>query len=300
MFQVKNKLPGILLLTCLIALAGCSSQLEQDTEQYMSNMESVHNTEEEFNSEVNALDYEYLPDELSSSNEDVDVGRLQEIRTHLEDDILPLTEQMSEDIEAVEVNNEELTELYDSYSESVEMKHKFSTQLYEYVDAYLKSEQSNEQLINLSQSFMDNQDERSNVIEAASSETETEEIDQLIEQINTNSEELDDETMLLQGDESIEEKQTHIEEVIMPLINEHIDSLNTMNLQTESAIRVRSLSLEMYYGFEKYYQERKATMMQNKKLQNLQLQNILEMTDTFEKLDENYHEQLNEIESELE
>lgn len=300
MFQVKNKLPGILLLTCLIALSGCSSQLEQDTEQYMSNMESVHNTEEKFNSEVNALDYEYLPDELSSSNEDVDIARLQEIRAHLEDNILPLTEQMSEDIETVEVNNEELTELYDSYSESVEMKHKFSTQLYEYVDAYLKSEQSNEQLINLSQSFMDNQDERSNVIEAASDETETEEIDQLIEQINTNSEELDDETMLLQGDEPIEEKQTHIEEVILPLINEHIDSLNRMNLQTESAIRVRSLSLEMYYGFEKYYQERKATMMQNKKLQNLQLQNILDMTETFEKLDEKYHQQLNEVESELE
>lgn len=300
MFQIKNKLSVIILLTCLIALTGCASQLEQDTEQYMNDMESIHDTEEEFQSEVDALDYEYLLDELSSRNEDVDTGRLEEIRAHLEDNVLPLAEQMSEDIENVEVNNEELTEPHDSYTESIELKHQFANQLYEYVDAYLMSEQSNEQLINLSQSFMDNQEERGNVIEAASGETETEEIDQLVEQINTNSEELDSESMLLQGDESIEGKQTHTEEVILPLIEDHIESLDRMNLRTESAIRVRSLSLEMYYGFEQYYQERKTTMLQNQKLQNLQLQDIIAMIDTFEKLDENYHEQLNEIESELE
>ena len=57
--------------------------------------------------------------------------------------------------------------------------------------------------------------------------------------------------------------------------------------------------LWMYYGFEKYYEERKNTMQYNEQLQELQLQNILPLRETYQQLDQEYYDQLNEIESEL-
>ncbi|WP_411843492.1 EMYY motif lipoprotein [Salinicoccus sp. HZC-1] len=297
--NIKNQL-GLLLFFSLIILAGCSNKMEEDMKQYMSDMEEIHKLNDEFTSQASALDYEYLPEELSSRNADVDTERLEAISEKLEQDILPLADQMAEKIKGIEVNNEELVEPHDSFKESIELKQDFAQQLDDYVQTYLMSVRSNEELIGLSQSFMENQGERDKVIESATSDMETDEIDRLIDQINKNSESLESESKLLQGDESIDEKQKHIDNVMAPLIDEHIQSLNQMNLETESAIRVRSLSLEMYYEFEKYYQERKNAMTYNEKLQGLQLQNIIPMKETYEKLDEKYFDRINEIESELE
>lgn len=291
---------GLFLLITLITMAGCSNALAEDMEKYMSDMEEIHKLDEQYTSEAESLDYEYLPEELSSRSGDVDTERLETISSKLEEDILPLANEMAEKIEDVKVSNEELKEPHDSFKESVETKQEFARQLDEYVKSYLMSVRSNEDLIELSQSFMENQEERDEIIENTEDESAVDEINRLIKQINKNSESLESESQLLQGDESIDEKQKHIDEVMGPLIDEHIQSLNKMNLETESAIRVRSLSLEMYYGFEKYYQERKNTMIYNEKLQGLQLQSIISMKETYQKLDENYYSRLNEIESELE
>ena len=266
----------------------------------MADMEEIHGLDEEFTLAADSLDYEYLPEELSSRSVDVDTERLESISTKLEEDILPVADQMAEEIETVEVNNEELAEMHDSFRESVEIKQDFARQLDEYVEAYLMSVRSNEELIELSQSFMENQKARDGIIEKTDDTDAVGEIDGLIEQINENSESLESESQLLQGDGSIDEKQKHIDEEMMPAIEEHIESLNQMNLETESAIRIRSLSLEMYYGFEKYYQERKNTMTYNERLQDLQLQSIIPMKETYQKLDENYYSRIDEIESELE
>lgn len=269
-------------------------------EKYMSDMEEIHKLDKQYTSEAESLDYEYLPEELSSRNADVDRERLQKISSKLEEDLVPLADEMAEKIANVKVNNEELTEMHDSFKESVESKQDFARQLDEYVKAYLMSIRSNEELIKLSQSFMENQKERDEIIEKTEDGAAADEIDRIIEQINKNSEVLESKTKVLQGDESVEQKQEHIDNTVAPLIEKQIKSLNQMNLETENAIRVRSLSLEMYYGFEKYYQERKNTMTHNEKLQGLQLQSIIPMKDTYEKLDEKYYNRINEIESELE
>lgn len=300
MHQSFKNIFGLLISFSLITLAGCSNELEEDMEKYKSDMEEIHKLDEQFTSEAASLDYDYLPEELSSRSVEVDTERLEKISGKLEEDILPLANQMSEKIQDVEVTNEELKEMHDSFKESVEIKQEFAEQLDEYVKAYQMSVRSNEELIKLSQSFMENQKERDKIIENTTNEKTNDEINSLIEQINKNSEALEKESQLLQGDETVDEKQNHIDDVMTPLLDEHIQSLNQMNLKTENAIRVRSLSLEMYYGFEKYYQERKNTMIYNEKLQGLQLQSILPMKDTYEKLDENYYSRIKEIESELE
>src|SRR5699024_2265326 len=111
---------------------------------------------------------------------------VESISTKLEEDILPVADQMAEEIETVEVNNEELAEMHDSFRESVEIKQDFARQLDEYVEAYLMSVRSNEELIELSQSFMENQKARDGIIEKTDDTDAVGEIDGLIEQINEN------------------------------------------------------------------------------------------------------------------
>ncbi len=265
----------------------------------MTDMEDVHALDSEYDEKMSQLEIGDLPEELSPRNQDIDMERLVSLSETLDQEIMPHVTQMKDAVETVEVSNEELVELHDSYIESLDLKQSFVQQLNDYIETYYMSVRSNEALIQLSQTFMENQEERDAVIDSISSEDETEEIDALIAQINENSTELEEESEVLQQDESRVEKMAHIDEVMLPLINDHIESLNQMNLETDRGVRVRSLTLEMYYGFEKYYQERKNTMQYNEQLQELQLQNILPLRETYQQMDEEYYERLNEIESEL-
>src|SRR5699024_11705189 len=97
---------------------------------------------------------------------------------------------------------------------------------------------------------------------------------------------------------SIQSKQEQIDDVLLPMLDEHVDSLNQINLSTQRANRVRSVSLEMYYGYISYYEERKNTMLYNEKLQNIQLQNILSLQESYQRLDEEYTKELEELRSE--
>ncbi|WP_342388512.1 EMYY motif lipoprotein [Salinicoccus bachuensis] len=298
MHNTKKSISTFVLLSVFL-LVGCTSGFRADFESYMTGMEDVHALDSEYDEKMSQLEIGDLPEELSPRNQDIDMERLASLSEALDQEIMPLVTRMEDAMGDVEVSNEELVELHDSYIESLDLKQSFVQQLNDYIETYYMSVRSNEALIQLSQTFMENQEERDAVIDSISSEDETEEIDALVAQINENSAELEEESEVLQQDESRVEKMEHIDEVMLPLINDHIQSLNQMNLETDRGVRVRSLTLEMYYGFEKYYQERKNTMQYNERLQELQLQNILPLRETYQQLDKEYYQQLNEIESEL-
>lgn len=282
-----------------LLLAGCTSGFQADVESYMANMEDVHVLDSEYDEKMSQLEIDDLPETLSPRNEEIDTERLAALSETLDEEIMPIVTQMEEAVADIEVSNEELVDIHESYLESLELKSTFVQQLSDYTETYYRSVHSNETLIQLSQTFMKNQKERDAVIDSISGEDETEEMDAIVAQINENSAALEAEAEMLQQDESRAEKMEHIDEVMIPLINAHIQSLNEMNLETDRGVRVRSLTLEMYYGFEKYYEERKNTMEYNEQLQELQLQNILPLRETYQQLDQEYYDQLNEIESEL-
>ncbi|MBY8910296.1 EMYY motif lipoprotein [Salinicoccus roseus] len=283
----------------ILLLAGCTSSFQADVESYMASMDDVHVLDSEYDEKMSQLEIGDLPETLSPRNEEIDMERLASLIETLDEEIMPIVTQMEEAVAGIEVSNEELAEIHESYLESLELKGTFVQQLSDYTETYYMSVRSNESLIQLSQTFMENQEERDAVIDSISDEAETEEMDAIVTQINENSTALEEEAEMLQQDESRAEKMEHIDEVMLPLINEHIQSLNEMNLETDKGVRVRSLTLEMYYGFEKYYEERKNTMQYNEQLQELQLQNILPLRETYQQLDQEYYDQLNEIESEL-
>ncbi|WP_246095147.1 EMYY motif lipoprotein [Salinicoccus cyprini] len=295
----KILMNGVLVLMFAMLGAGCGPGLKENFEDYMTSMEDVHALDTEYENKMGQLDIDGLPEELSPRNTDIDLEKLTAISEALDQEIMPVIEQMNDKVGNIEVTNDQLADLHDTYTESLEVKQNFVQGLNDYVETYALSVRSNEELIQLSQDFMENQEERDEVIDSAGSGEETEEIDAIISQINENSAELEAESEILQLDESQVTKMEHIENVLLPLIDGHIQTFNQMNLETDSAVRVRSLTLEMYYGFRKYYQERKSSMEYNNRLQELQLQNILPLRETYEQLDEDYNAQVEEIESEL-
>lgn len=287
----------VLLITLLtiIFLSACGNDLDDDLENFQADMEETHALDEELQTDIDNLDLQELQSSINDMETSLETEDLEEPLQQI-DDMQPKVEELEEQVEGVEIDNNEIAEVFETYEESVAEKNRFLTELEEYLSAYQSALSSSEQLIELSQSFTTKQEERSRVIENTTDEEAADEIDEVIERVNENSEELEEEAQLLQGDEQLEDKQNHIDDVLLPLIDDHIDSLNQMILETQDSNRVRSLTLEMYYGFKTYYEERKNSILYNEVLQEYQLQNIISMKETYENLDEEYQSGLQNLE----
>ncbi|MFB9859588.1 EMYY motif lipoprotein [Salinicoccus siamensis] len=297
--HMKKGIIGIIFMALFLLASGCDRGFQANYDEYMGDMSTIHELDEEFNEKINQIDLEALVEETSARDPEVDLDKLSSLNDMLSEEVEPLIEEMNTEMEQVEVVEEDLREIHETYKESLELKGKFVDELNGYVETYYKSALSNETLIELSQTFMENQEERDQVIEDLRKGEEGGETDELIKQINSNSEELDGKSEQLKQNEPRDDRTTYINEVILPLVDRHIRSLNQVNLETEIAMQVRSLTLEMYYGFEKYYQERTKAMEYNEQLQQLQLQNILPYKSTYSQLDDQYWKGLKEIEDGL-
>ena len=107
--------------------------------------------------------------------------------------------------------------------------------------------------------------------------------------------ELEESASELQEITEPEDKQDYIDETLTPIIEEHIRKLNELNLDTDIAIRVRSITLEMYYGYERYYTERRDTLFYNEELERLQIDTILQQVNVYTQLEATYIESLEEL-----
>ncbi|SDK66797.1 hypothetical protein SAMN05216216_106125 [Lacicoccus qingdaonensis] len=295
--KVKQTVTFNLLLIFILLLSACGNRLAEETEEYQQQMDDIYTINNELTNHLDNIDSDKIQNHISDLDTDFESDELEEMISKLEGEILPLAESLNTKVDEMEVTNEDIEDHHNTFVESAQVKYDFAEQLSDYLSTYQNSVQASERLIDLSQSFMDNQKERDDIIENASDSKAEEEINTLIDQLNSNSEELDEASKILEGDESIESKQEQIDDVLLPMLDEHVDSLNQINLSTQQANRVRSVSLEMYYGYISYYEERKNTMSYNEKLQNVQLQNILSLQESYQRLDEDYTKELEELKS---
>lgn len=295
--KVKQLVTFNLLLIFILIFSACGNRLAEEIENYQQQMEEIYTINDELTNHLDKIDSDKIQNHISDLDTDFESEELEGMISELEGDILPLAESLNTKVDEVEVNDEDIEEQHNTFIESAQVKYEFAEQLSDYLSTYQNSVQASERLIALSQSFMDNQKERDDIIENASDDAVLDELNTLIDQLNTNSEELDAASSILEGDESIQSKQVQIDEVLLPMLDAHVDSLNQINLSTQQANRVRTVSLEMYYGYVSYYEERKNTMFYNEKLQNIQLQNILSLQESYQRLDADYREELEELKS---
>lgn len=279
---------GLLLV---LLLAACGNNLKADLHTYEESTKQLISLNNEFNSTVNNMNFDKLQ-AMYYADEDVDIEYLQNLKTEVDENLVPITDSLSEELDNIEVTNSELEEVHRIISESISVKQDFTSQMSSFLDSYVLSIDSNSQLVSLSQSFITHQEERDNIIESAESSEEIDEINQLIEVINANSESLDEHSTEFHNKKSVEEKEQYANEILLPMLDDHIAALNALNISTDKATRARTISLEMHYNYRTYFEERKKVMGSVENLQEVSLQNVLPLVETAATLDSQYEEAL--------
>ena len=280
-----------LMLLLIAVLAACGNNLEADLHTYEESTEKLTGLNNEFNKTVNNMDFTKLQTMYYGDGE-TDIEYLQNLKTEVDETLVPITKSMAEELDGIEVTNSELEELHSTLSESVKVKQDFTRQMSSFLNSYVLSIDSNEQLVSLSQSFITHQEERDNIIESAETAEEIDEINQLIDVLNDNSAELDEHSTAFHNKKSVEEKEQYANEILLPMLDDHISALNALNISTGKATRARTISLEMYYNYRTYFEERKNVMMSAENLQEISLQNVLPLVETAATLDSQFKETL--------
>ena len=280
-----------LFLFPVLIIAACGNYLEADLHTYEESTEQLTGLNNEFNETVNNMNFDKLQ-AMYYGDEDVDIEYLQNLKTEVDETLMPITDSMTEELDSIEVTNNELEELHGTLIESVSVKQDFTQQMSSFLNSYVLSIDSNSQLVSLSQSFITHQEERENIIESAESAEEIDEINKLIDVLNKNSEELDEHSTAFHNEKSVEDKEKYANDILLPMLDEHIGALNSLNISTDKATRARTISLEMYYNYRTYFQERKKVMMSVENLQEVSLQNVLPLIETAATLDSQFKEEL--------
>lgn len=280
-----------LLLFPVLIIAACGNYLEADLHTYEESTEQLTGLNNEFNETVNNMNFDKLQ-AMYYGDEDVDIEYLQNLKTEVDETLMPITDSMTEELDSIEVTNNELEELHGTLIESVSVKQDFTQQMSSFLNSYVLSIDSNSQLVSLSQSFITHQEERDNIIESAESAEEIDEINKLIDVLNKNSEELDEHSTAFHNEKSVEDKEKYANDILLPMLDEHIGALNSLNISTDKATRARTISLEMYYNYRTYFEERKKVMMSVENLQEVSLQNVLPLIETAATLDSQFKEAL--------
>lgn len=279
---------GLLLV---LLLAACGNNLKADLHTYEESTKQLISLNNEFNSTVNNMNFDKLQ-AMNYADEEVDIEYLQNLKTEVDENLVPITDSLSEELDNIEVTNSELEGVHRIISESISVKQDFTSQMSSFLDFYVLSIDSNSQLVSLSQSFITHQEERDNIIESAESPEEIDEINQLIEVINANSEGLDEHSTEFHNKKSVEEKEQYANEILLPMLDDHIAALNALIISTDKATRARTISLEMHYNYRTYFEERKKVMGSVENLQEVSLQNVLPLVETAATLDSQYEEAL--------
>lgn len=291
----KNRIYSIIFLSILVA--GCGNNLKEEKEAYVNEMEPVYEDNEVFIEEAEKLDTSRIESMYVGTKETISEEEIDEYLSLLNDELIPLATKMDEKVNNIEVMNEELVELHDSYKESVELKEQFAKELREYIDIFARSVEINKQLSDYGEKVLENKKTRDALVQGNLSKEEKEEIDELIEVINQNSETLEQEATTLQKDLSIGEKEAHIKNVLMPLLDEQIANINQLAIKTNKGKQIRTLSLEMFYTFKSYYEERANLMRVYEDEGNYQLQSILPKFEASNKITAKYHKNLRKLET---
>ncbi|MGO1922832.1 MAG: EMYY motif lipoprotein [Jeotgalicoccus sp.] len=278
-------------LLIILMLAACGDNLKADLQTYEESTEQLISLNNEFNDTVNNMNFDKLQ-AMYYGDEDVDIEYLQNLKTEVDENLVPITDSLSEELDNIEVTNSELEEVHGITSESVSVKQDFTSQMSSFLDSYVLSINSNAQLVSLSQSFITHQEDRDNIIESAESAEEIDEINKLIVVLNANSEALDEHSTAFHNEKSVKEKEEYANDILLPMLDDHIEALNALNISTGKATHARTISLEMYYNYRTYFEERKNVMVSVENLQEVSLQNVLPLVETAATLDSQYKEEL--------
>lgn len=287
----------LILLSCLTVLTACGNEVKSDINDYKSQMTDVQSEEKKLVESIDHLKLEKADQLIGTEVTEAKKEKLKSIESSLENKVRPQLAVYEKKLNAVDVQTKEVADVHDIYLDNFKKKKEFIKDIYDYIKLYNESIVSNEEILGYTEVFEKNKAKSEKFADRAiDNKKERSDYNTLTDLINANSESLKSKVEFLMGSASTQEKQTYIDDTLLPLLSSHVEKLNQTNISSSNVIQMRKAQTEIYYSLINYYKERKHAMGIEEQLQNMPIQRILENTKQIKSIDEKYYDALNKLE----
>ncbi len=287
----------LILLSCLTVLTACGNEVKSDINDYKSQMTDVQSEEKKLVESIDQLKLEKADQLIGTEVTEAKKEKLKSIESSLENKVRPQLAVYEKKLNAVDVQTKEVADVHDIYLDNFKKKKEFIKDIYDYIKLYNESIVSNEEILGYTEVFEKNKAKSEKFADRAiDNKKERSDYNTLTDLINANSESLKSKVEFLMGSASTQEKQTYIDDTLLPLLSSHVEKLNQTNISSSNVIQMRKAQTEIYYSLINYYKERKHAMGIEEQLQNMPIQRILENTKQIKSIDEKYYDALNKLE----
>ncbi|UXR72024.1 MULTISPECIES: EMYY motif lipoprotein [unclassified Staphylococcus] len=265
------------LFFCLISifvLTGCAGQTQREKEEFDAQLAHVEKEEKVFNETLNrmALDKmkKWVEDDVTDSHKE----KLQGVEKKIQEQLKPKFKAYQKEVNALPDTNKDLKSVKQAYLKSVQGKEREIERLEQFITQYIASLETNENILNYTQSFESHRAQVEALIaEAQTSEKGVKEVTDLEELLQKNNDDIKKsvEAVTEKNEADVFKNQT------IPLIQKQIRTLNQKQLHNQAVSQARQNAIEMYHNLERYYEERVKAIEYSESLKQIDV-NTLPLT----------------------
>ncbi|WP_262614676.1 EMYY motif lipoprotein [Staphylococcus sp. IVB6246] len=266
-----------MLFFCLISifvLTGCAGQTQREKEEFDAQLAHVEKEEKVFNETLNrmALDKmkKWVEDDVTDSHKE----KLQGVEKKIQEQLKPKFKAYQKEVNALPDTNKDLKSVKQAYLKSVQGKEREIERLEQFITQYIASLETNENILNYTQSFESHRAQVEALIaEAQTSEKGVKEVTDLEELLQKNNDDIKKsvEAVTEKNEADVFKNQT------IPLIQKQIRTLNQKQLHNQAVSQARQNAIEMYHNLERYYEERVKAIEYSESLKQIDV-NTLPLT----------------------
>ncbi|AVQ34315.1 EMYY motif lipoprotein [Staphylococcus muscae] len=264
-----------LSIISIMMLTACGGQSQRDKETFDAQLSHVESKEKIFNETLDDLKLHKLNHWVKGEATDKHKESFQELEEKIHKELIPKFNDYQQEAEKLPTSNEKLKEIKQLYLKGLEGKEQEIERLKHFVSQYIKSMETNENILNDTQSFEWHRAQvESYIADAQTSATGAKEAAALEEILQKNNEEIKKsvEDAGENPDAQVFKSQT------IPLIQQQIRALNQKQLHNNSVSQARQSAIEMYYNLEHYYNERAKAIEYSASLEKTDVNSL--MTDS--------------------
>ncbi|UXR69983.1 EMYY motif lipoprotein [Staphylococcus sp. IVB6246] len=255
-------------------MTGCAGQTQREKEEFDAQLAHVEKEEKVFNETLNrmALDKmkKWVEDDVTDSHKE----KLQGVEKKIQEQLKPKFKAYQKEVNALPDTNKDLKSVKQAYLKSVQGKEREIERLEQFITQYIASLETNENILNYTQSFESHRAQVEALIaEAQTSEKGVKEVTDLEELLQKNNDDIKKsvEAVTEKNEADVFKNQT------IPLIQKQIRTLNQKQLHNQAVSQARQNAIEMYHNLERYYEERVKAIEYSESLKQIDV-NTLPLT----------------------
>lgn len=265
------------LFFCLISifvLTGCAGQTQREKEEFDAQLARVEKKEKVFNETLDRMALEKMKKWVEDDVTDSHKEKLQGVEKKIQEQLKPKFKAYQKEVNALPDTNKELKSVKQAYLKSVQGKEREIERLEQFITQYIASLETNENILNYTQSFEAHRAQVEALIaEAQTSEKGVKEVTELEELLQKNNDDIKKsvEAVTEKNEADVFKNQT------IPLIQKQIRTLNQKQLHNQAVSQARQYAIEMYHNLERYYEERVKAIEYSESLKQIDV-NTLPLT----------------------